>query len=115
MISVIRELTFISKTDAISRQHTRERMQQHLLDTQQLSQCTGVLATRSAVTTEDRLAQIVALLNRDASDGFSHAVQCELQSSFSHLLWRATHGGGQVKKTFVNDDRIKRLIAFWPE
>ena len=72
---LLQQAAFVGQADPISREHSRQWMQQHLAHPQQVGQGAGMLPTGATKAAEHRLAQIMAALNRNAADRLSHSLQ----------------------------------------
>jgi len=73
--------------EAIGREHPRQRMEQHPAHPQAAGQGAGMLPARPAEAHQKGLANVMALLDRNAANRLRHAFHRHLQGAKSHLLW----------------------------
>ncbi len=105
------------QADAISGQHARERMQQHLVGTEQLGHGARVLACRAAKREQAEACRVFAVVQGEFADRVGHARAGDLQEGFGQRLHAVLESGfvagrcGQLGESRARGGRIDRLIA----
>jgi len=103
--------------DAISGQHARERMQQHLVGTEQPCHGARVLPCRAAKREQAEACRVFAVVQGEFADRVGHARAGDLQEGFGQRLHAVLESRfvvgrcGQLGESRARGGRIDRLIA----
>ncbi len=107
----------VGHPDAEGRQDARERVNEHLVDTETVGHEAGVLTTGTTETDQRVVTDVVASLHRDLLDGIGHALHGDRQEPLGDL--HAGHGhprrgrdlGGDCLEAGHHDRRVQPLGA----
>lgn len=109
--------TTTGQADAISGQHTRERMQQHLVGTEQPGHGARVLPCRAAEREQAAACRVFAVVQGEFANRVGHACAGDLQEGFGQRLHAVLESRfvagrrGQLGESRARGSRIDRLIA----
>ncbi|CAI8380089.1 MAG: Uncharacterised protein [Synechococcus sp. MIT S9220] len=84
------QLTLTGLPKAIGREHTRQRMQQHLTQPQRFGQATSQLPCGTAVGNQCPSTDVMPTEQRHVADRSRHRLDSEVKSTFGQLLGSLT-------------------------
>ena len=84
------QLTLTGLPKAIGREHTRQRMQQHLTQPQRFGQATSQLPCGTAVGNQCTSTDVMPTEQRHVADRSRHRFDSEVKSTFGQLLGSLT-------------------------
>ena len=97
--------------DAVGRQDARERMQQHLVDAEQVGDGAGMLARRAAEAQQREPRGILAVVQREFADGVRHACDGDLEERLGQRLARVIATGVARSRCAASSARRAREAA----
>jgi len=96
--------------DAIGREHTRQRMQQHLMQSQGFRQSTGQLTCGTAVGDQDAPADVMPAKQRHLTNGRSHGFDRQIERTFRQLFRGLPQLRGKPVKARTGGLQVRALI-----
>ena len=109
------QLTLPRLPEAISREHPRQRMQQHLSQTKSFSQSAGELPCSAAIGNQHTTTNVMPTVKGDLSDCSRHRLNSEVKSTFGQLLGLLTKSLPKRLKLLLGRQGIRTLIALRSE
>src|SRR6185312_1602340 len=100
---------------AVSRQQSRQGMDEDRLHAERIGDETGMLPAGAAETVETVAARIIALGDRDFADRIGHVLDGNADEAIRDLLRRLADGAGEVGERCADRNLVKRRVAFCTE
>ena len=105
----------VGQAHAVSRQHTRQRVHQHLRHAQGIGHQTRMLPARTAKALQGVARHVVTPRHRDFLDRVGHLLHRDLDEAMRHVFCGAPGLCGQFCKMPAHHLRVQRLVRIRPK